>query len=508
VEAIAPEQTLASRYVLRREIGEGRLSTVWAAEDPTLARTVAVKILHDDSARDPLVRDAFLRQATAGGRLAHPNLLALYDAGTQDGHAYLVTEYVRGGPLGMLLEERGPVSPAAAAEIMCEVLAALSCAHEAGLVHGDLSPTNVLVGAEGHVKVGDVGLAEAIRAATREERTGAEEGIALGPPEGDPYRAPEQRRGEAATPASDVYAAGVLLAELLAGPACSAPQGRRKAPDPPSAIRPGIPKQFDQVVERARAEAPADRFASADAMRAALERLGGDRPAIAAATSMGGETIPAAAVPSRRSALRSWMLVPAIVVFLGAVAIVGGLVFGRLEVGGPLGIRAAAPKTPAQAGSPAAAVPIRVVAARDVDPTSDGGDGSEHPEQTGLAIDGNPATAWTTDHYASADFGNLKPGVGLWLDLGGQATVRSVTITTPAGGWTVELIAGSPPDPRAEPMQDASGRTDFTVATGTTTIAVKPSRTEGVLLWITRLAPDGGRFAASVAEVSVAGTPG
>jgi hypothetical protein len=506
VEAIAPEQTLASRYVLRSEIGDGPLTTVWTAEDPTLARTVAIKILHEDRGRDPRVRDAFLRQGTAGARLVHPNVLALYDAGTQDGRAFLVTEYVRGGPLGALLDERGPVSPGAAAEIMCGVLAALSCAHEAGQVHGDLSPANVLVGAEGHVKVADFGLAEAIRAA-------AEDGSPPDPPVSDaepgPYRAPEQRRGEPATPASDVYAAGVLLAELLAGPACSAPQGRGKAPAPPSAIRPGIPKQLDHVVERARAQSPADRFASADAMRAALERLGGDRPR-AVAPDLAAEPVPSEPnASSRRFALRSWMLVPAIVVFVGAATIVGGLAFGRLEVGGPLGIRAAAPKTPVPT-SPAAsaAVPIKVVAVRDVDPVSDGGDGSEDPQQTGLAIDGNPATAWSTDHYASADFGNLKPGVGLWLDLGGPATVRSITITTPVGGWNVELIGGSHPDPGGQPMRDASGRTTFTVPTGTTTVEVTPTRTDGVLLWITRLAPDGGRYSASVAEVSVSGTPG
>jgi len=498
VEAIAPEETLASRYVLRSPIGDGRLTSVWTADDPTLARTVAVKFLHDDRAREPQVRDAFIRQATAGARLVHPNVLALYDAGTQDGHAFLVTEYVRGGALRGLLERRGPVDPGAAAEIMCGILSALSCAHDAGLVHGDLTSENVLVGAEGHVKVGDFGLAEAVRTASVDAvRTDA-----------SPYRAPEQVRGEEATPSTDVYAAGVLLAELLAGPAAtSAPRGGR-APAP-SAIRPGVPKRLDQVVERARAPVPADRYPSAAAMRAALERLGGERPSMGVADAIGPPE-PDEVGLSRRSALRSWMLVPAIVVVLGAAAIVGGLALGRLEVGGPLGIRAAAPDSPAATHPPSsgAAGTIPIVSVRDVDPTSDGGDGSEHPEQTGLAIDGNAATAWTTDHYASADFGNLKPGVGLWLDFGGAASVRSVTITTPTPGWSVELIGGSHPDPAGTPLESPSGRTLFTVSSATTTITLQPARTDGILLWIRQLAPDGGRFSASVAEVSVSGTRG
>jgi len=502
VKAIAPEQTLASRYVLRSEIGDGPLTTVWTAEDPTLARTVAVKILHDDCARDPHVREAFLRQATAGARLIHPNVLALYDAGTQDGHAFLVTEYVRAGALGALLADRGPVDPRAATEIMCGVLAALSCAHDAGLVHGDLMPGNVLVGAEGHVKVGDFGFAEAIRAASSSDSEAV--------PVAGPYRAPELLRGEHATVSTDVYAAGVLLAELLAGPAAVTAPPRGPAPAP-SAIRPGVPRRFDQIVERARAPLPTDRYPSAAAMRASLERLGDDRPHGVTAPGAGAPTT-AEAPPSRRSVLRSWMLVPTIVVLVGAAAIVGGLALGRLEVGGPLGIRAAA-ESPAGAAAPAASpAAIPIVAVQDVDPTSDGGDGSEHPDQTQLAIDGNPATAWSTDHYASPDFGNLKPGVGLWLDLGSPATVRSITITTPTGGWIVKLIpatgSGASPEPTASPLQGPGGSTSFTVPTGTTTIRLRPARTGGILLWITRLAPDGGRYAASVTDVSVSGTRG
>ena len=498
MEAIAAEQTLASRYVLRRPIGDGLLTTVWAAEDPTLARTVAVKILHDALARDPNVREAFLRQATAAARLVHPDVLALFDAGTQDGHVFLVTEYVRGGPLRALLEARGPVDPSAAAAITCEVLAALTCANDAGIVHGDLTPGNVLVGAEGHIKVGDFGLAEAIRAA----------GVTLGrPAEASPYRAPEQVHGEAATASCDVYAAGVLLAELLAGPAATVGRARGGPAPAPSALRPGIPRQLDQVVERARAPLPADRYDSAATMRAALERLGGDRPRVPVAASPGAPSAPPEA-PTRRSAVRSWMLVPAIVVIVGAVTIAGGLALGRLEVGGPLGIRAAPPSRPAATAPGRSSASLPIVAVHDVDPTSDGGDGSEHPDLAPMAIDGNPATVWSTDHYATADFGNLKPGVGLWLDLGSPATVRSVTITTPAGGWTVQLVGGTHPDPTAPPLESPDGRTTFSIPTGTTTIALRPARTAGVLLWITRLAPEGSRYAASVAEVSVSGTPG
>jgi len=187
------------------------------------------------------------------------------------------------------------------------------------------------------------------------------------------------------------------------------------------------------------------------------------------------------------------------------VAVGVGLALGRLRLGGPFGIRAAPPKAPAEARS--APRDIRILRAADFDPPP--GDGSEHPESVALAIDGNPDTAWATDHYASATFGNLKTGVGLFLDLGQIQTVDRLTLSSPVPGWVFQVKAGPSPDGVGAPLPGNGGATSFSVgASGRVVVNLSGVRTSGLLIWVTRLAPDGGRFAAAIGEVNVAGTPG
>jgi hypothetical protein len=194
------------------------------------------------------------------------------------------------------------------------------------------------------------------------------------------------------------------------------------------------------------------------------------------------------------------MLVPIAVLLAAAAVIAGGLALGRLSLGGPLGIRAAEPTPSAQRPARLPFVPI--VAARDEDPF--GKDHRENPGTVPLAIDGNPATAWSTEHYVSADFGNLKDGVGLWLDFGTSSDVRTVTITTLRPGWTFRLYSN--PGAEGTPLFAEDGRTStFTARAGTTTVHLQPGHARGILVWITGLAGDGNGFAATVAEVSVQG---
>jgi hypothetical protein len=195
------------------------------------------------------------------------------------------------------------------------------------------------------------------------------------------------------------------------------------------------------------------------------------------------------------------MLVPLILLILAGAAIAGGLALGRLEIGGPLGVRAA-PNNPA-ATKPTGLVQLQVEAARDFDPE---GDGSEHPEDTSLAIDGQRATAWATDHYNSAQFGGLKDGLGLWLDLGKEVQVEQIEVVSPLEGWTFEVKAGSSPQASAAALPATDGSTSFTIGPrGVMVVHLKAVRTSGLLLWITELAPDSGRYAASIAEVTVEG---
>jgi hypothetical protein len=256
---------------------------------------------------------------------------------------------------------------------------------------------------------------------------------------------------------------------------------------------------MDHVVERATALRPEDRFPSADGMRAALERFTGssDRPLLPPARPTGPPDPP----PAGRSALRAWMLVPLVVILATAAVIAGGLALGRLSLGGPLGIQAASP-APSTSARAAAFAPIAIAGARSEDPQ--GPDGNEHPDQVGMAIDGDPATAWTTDHYATATFGNLKTGVGLWVEFDSSAEVHTVTITSSLPGWTFQLYAT--PEASGTPLASAKGSTTFTAAEGLTTITLRPRPAAGLLIWITGLAPDHGKFSASIEDVAVRGT--
>jgi hypothetical protein len=194
------------------------------------------------------------------------------------------------------------------------------------------------------------------------------------------------------------------------------------------------------------------------------------------------------------------MLVPLAVLLVAAAVIAGGLALGRLSLGGPLGIRAVEPTPSASTSVPLR--PVTIVSAQDEDPF--GKDHTENPGSVPLAIDGNADTAWSTEHYASADFGNLKDGVGLWLDFGASSDVRTITITTLRPGWTFQLYSN--PGAEGSPLAAQNGRTTaFTAKAAVTTVRLEPGHPRGILIWVTGLARDGDAFAATVAEVSVQG---
>jgi hypothetical protein len=192
------------------------------------------------------------------------------------------------------------------------------------------------------------------------------------------------------------------------------------------------------------------------------------------------------------------MLVPLILVLLGAAAVGVGLLVGGLEIGGPLGVRPAGPAGPRQP----AAGPIAIDSATPHDPPPGGGD--EHDGDAPLAIDGDPSTVWPTEGYTSADLGGIKDGVGLVLDLAGVHEVRAVVLTTSNPGWSFELrpFAGGE---AGEPLRGAGGETSWS-AEAETTIALEPAEMSAVMVWITELAPaEDGRYRATIAEAEVRG---
>jgi serine/threonine-protein kinase len=273
------DRLLDGRYTVHHRLARGGMASVYLATDNRLDRRVAVKVMHPGLADDPDFVARFNREARAAAALNHPDIVAVYDQGTDDGHPFLVMEYVPGSTLRQVLRERGRLSPAEALAVMDHVLAALGAAHVAGLVHRDVKPENVLVTPDARVKVADFGLARAAAGATMTAATGPLIGTAA-------YLAPEQVRDGSSDARSDVYAAGVMLFELLTGSppfdgdsAVSVAYRHVNEDVPePSARAGGIPSELDALVLAATARDPFERPIDARALHTSLmavrDRLG------------------------------------------------------------------------------------------------------------------------------------------------------------------------------------------------------------------------------------------
>lgn len=265
---------LGDRYRLLREIARGGMATVFQALDEVLERDVAMKLPHRHLATDPVFLDRFLREARAAAALSHPNVVSVYDWGDDDGgQAYLVMEFVNGPSLRDLLRSRGRLGPGEAAAVLAPAAAGIAAAHARGLVHRDVKPENILVSSDGAVKVTDFGLARAVAATTQTFAPGA----IVGSPH---YLAPESVRDERLDARADVYALGVVLYECLVGrppfeaetPVATALRHTTDAVPPPSALV-NVPVELDEVVSRATAPDPGDRYADAAAFEAALRAV-------------------------------------------------------------------------------------------------------------------------------------------------------------------------------------------------------------------------------------------
>ena len=203
------DSVLGGRYRLTDRIAVGGMGEVWQAHDDVLGRTVAVKVLKEEYTGDPGFLERFRAEARHTAALSHPHIAGIYDYGEVDSSAYLVMELVPGEPLGDLLAREGPLESPRAMGLLAQAAAGLSAAHAAGVVHRDVKPGNLLVTPDGRVKVTDFGIA---RAGDQVPLTAT--GQVMGTAQ---YLAPEQAMGHAATPASDVYALGVVAFEALTG---------------------------------------------------------------------------------------------------------------------------------------------------------------------------------------------------------------------------------------------------------------------------------------------------
>ena len=272
------QKILANRYRLTEQIGMGGMAIVYRAVDLRTGHNVAVKVLRPEFNEDREFIGRFQREAEAASKMTHHNIVNLLDVGMDGDNRYLVMEYVEGKTLKEVIQERGKLSAPLACQITIRILSALEHAHRNGIVHRDIKPQNILVHADGHIKVADFGIARIADSTTLTKGDNVMGSVH--------YFSPEQARGGGATAASDIYSTGVVLYEMLTGrvpfdgdnPVAVAMQHLHNAPTPIQNIAPDVPPAVIRVCMRAMEKNPAARYQTAREMasdlRAALEERG------------------------------------------------------------------------------------------------------------------------------------------------------------------------------------------------------------------------------------------
>jgi serine/threonine protein kinase len=274
---LSPGSTIAG-YEVEAVVGSGGIGILYRARQLRLNRPVALKLVDAEVAAEPVVRERLRREARTVAALDHPNVVPLYEAGEEAGTVYIVTRWVDGTELGALILRDGPLRPRRAARIAAQIASALEVAHEKGLIHRDVKPSNVLLTSEDHVYLTDFGLTK--RAESASGFTAA--GQMLGTID---YVAPEQIEGGEAVPRGDVYGLACVLYEMLTGAAPFAGGGGMQKmwahlnAEPPSVReqRLDVPEQLDDVIRRGLAKRPGDR-PSAAAFGAEVLRAVGETP--------------------------------------------------------------------------------------------------------------------------------------------------------------------------------------------------------------------------------------
>ena len=282
---------VGGRYTLLDELGRGGMASVYRARDEVLDRQVAVKLLHPHLATDTAFLDRFRREARAAAALSHPNVVGVHDWGETDDGAYLVLQLIEGPTLRQLLRQRGQLTPEEAAGVMIPAARGLGAAHDAGLIHRDVKPENLLLGQDGTVRVTDFGLARAVASSTSTFGTD----VLVGSPH---YLSPEAVSGERLDPRTDVYALGVVLFECLTGRPphngesafATAVQHTSHAVPAPSTVVAGIDPGVDDVVRWATAIDRGTRYPTGDDFARALSNA---VPSPAPAIALAAEAAPA-----------------------------------------------------------------------------------------------------------------------------------------------------------------------------------------------------------------------
>jgi putative peptidoglycan lipid II flippase len=477
LEAV-PDTLLAGRYRLQRVVAPRECTTTWQGRDEVLARLVAVKIL-DAPDRLPNGTAGFLDAAVSAGRLTHPRVASVFDAAEEGGLTYVVEEWVEGTALADLLRD-GPLSAPRATTIAAQVAETMAYAHSRGVYHRGLTAHDVIVCADGAVKVTDFEVAAASRPA---DRPG---------PDGD---LPDDLR--------DIRAVGAILyACLTARSATGNERGLPAAPRSehglllsPRQVRAGVPREVDAVVIRTllpellRKSTP---ITTAAELVAALAPLPGEG---------GGTTARTLAFDDDEPRARPWLRrgVPlAVVAGVGVAGALAGLAVGRVP-GQVTKLPGLGNQVSAQPeGNAAPGTPIAPVSVKDFDPQ---GDGEEMHNEVGLAYNGDLSDAWhTTTYYNSAAFGNLKPGVGLLVDFGKPTSFDRVIVAFAQPGESIELRAADTVTRDIATVPLVASASDVKVP-----VTLRPAAGTNArywVVWITRLVQTGdNKFSAGIAEL-------
>jgi serine/threonine-protein kinase len=492
---------LCDRYRLDRLIGSGGMAQVWEATDAVLGRRVAVKVLHPHLAGDDAFVRRFRQEAIAAARLNNPGIVGVYDTCSDGGHEAIVMELLEATTLRQLLDERGALDADTSQRVGLRLLDALEAAHRAGLVHRDVKPSNILLCADGRVKVADFGIAKTDDQ-TELTRDGALVGTAS-------YLAPEQLTGGRVDGRADLYSLGLVLYECLTGRlpfqgdtgAAVALARLHTTPLDPRRVRADVPPAMAATVMHALERDPERRFESAAAFRAALlDARAASIPARRSEIEVIDER-PAEPAPSFGRSERRWLLPALLILLIGTAVTVAGLLLRDARQDAE-----PEPTTTTAAAAPAPG-PVPVAAALTHDPQGEG-EAGENDELAADAADGDTGTAWRTEAYEEPTFFGAKTGVGVAVRLQQPTDVTGVTIESSENGWSGTLhvvdadsLEGFDPGAvsPAATLDDVRDRVEVP-------IDARPGRI--VLLWITDLGDDdGGRHRVEIAEMSATGVP-
>jgi eukaryotic-like serine/threonine-protein kinase len=505
---------LGGRYRLDAQIGRGGMSTVYRAFDTVLERAVAIKLMHSEIASDSDHLERFRREARAVAQLSHPHIVTVIDAGEEissdgsdgrTGAPYIVLEYVPGETLKDVIRREGPLDIPQAIAYAIEIARALGAAHERMIVHRDVKPQNVLIGAEGGAKITDFGIA---RSLTEEGLTIA--GRVLGTTD---YVSPEQALGQPVTVQSDLYSLGIVMYEMLTGevpftgetPVVVAMRHVREDVPDVQHLRPAVSAAAASVVDRAVAKDLRQRYPDAASMVADLEEV------LAIEASRSGQatgevtsvlqTLPGSArrrLPLRMRNPARWVASLALLIAVVTIALVLAANQTHRGTGVAQGVRTAG----------LVPIPLGQTAAHGYNPF---GTGPENQNRVQNVIDSDPNTNWSTEQYYRGTL--AKPGgvgTGLYLDAAPGVVARAIEVQTSTPGFAVQVYAaqqepptlpyGDPTPLAARGWQGPVGSSAAVVDHERIRLAVS-RRYRYYLIWLTTLPP--GMQSASINELTL-----